>query len=123
LGHFAALDDHVPPTILGGFQEAPMADKEPENALTLVLIARIPPSGVEAFQAYEDQVLPLLNEHGGRLQRRLRNEPGTVELHIVSFPSEAALQNYRSDPRRAAATHLLERSSATQERFSLRDVE
>jgi hypothetical protein len=95
---------------------------ENENALTFVLIARIPPEGVEAYQAYEDQVLPVLAEHGGRLQRRLRNETGTLEVHIISYPSDAVCQSYRSDPRRAAATHLLETSLAKVELLSLRDV-
>ena len=63
---------------------------ENQSALTFVLIARIPSNGVEAYRTYEDQVLPLLNEHGGRLQRRLRNELGTLELHIISFPSDVA---------------------------------
>jgi hypothetical protein len=94
---------------------------ENENAPTFVLIARIPPDGVEAFRAYEDQVLPLLAEHGGRLERRLRDETGTL-VHIVSYPSDAACQSYRSDPRRAAATHLLETSLARTELLSLRDV-
>jgi hypothetical protein len=93
-----------------------------DDTLTFVLIARIPPEGVEAFRAYEDQVLPLMNEHGGQLQRRLRNEAGTVELHIVSFPSDIAHQKYRSDPRRTAAALLLERSSAKLELLPLRDV-
>jgi hypothetical protein len=96
---------------------------EKDDALTSVLIARIPPDGVEAFQAYEDRVLPLLNEHGGRLQRRLRNGAGTIELHIVSFPSDIAFKRYRSDPRRTAALPLLECSAATLERLSLRDVQ
>jgi uncharacterized protein (DUF1330 family) len=95
---------------------------ENENALTFVLIARIPPAGVEAFRAYEDQVLPLLNEYGGRLQRRLRNEAGTLEVHIIGFPSDMAFQKYRRDPRRTAAAHLLEASSAELELLSLRDV-
>jgi hypothetical protein len=98
-----------------------MPNKE-DDALTLVLIARIPPDGVKAFQAYEDRVLPLLNEHGGRLQRRLRNDVGTIELHLISFPSDIAFEKYRSDPRRTAAAPLLKRSSATFERLSLRDV-
>jgi uncharacterized protein (DUF1330 family) len=98
-----------------------MSDQN-KDALTLVLIARIPPEGVAAFQAYEDQVLPLLGDYGGRLLRRLRNEAGTVEMHILGFPSEADLQKYRADPRREAAAPLLERSSATFERLSLRDV-
>ena len=103
-----------------------MGDKEigdkKDDALTFVLIARIPPEGVEAFRAYEDQVLPVLSEHGGRLQRRLRNELGTVELHILSYPSDAAHQKYRGDPRRTAAAPLLDSSAAKLELLSLRDV-
>ena len=95
---------------------------ENKNVSTFVLIARIPCNGVDAFRAYEDQVLPLLKEHGGRLERRLRNELGTLELHIVSFPSDVAFQKYRSDPRRTAAARLLEASSAKLELLSLRDV-
>jgi hypothetical protein len=95
---------------------------ENENVVTFVLIARIPPDGVKAFRAYEDRVLPLLNEHGGRLQRRLRNEAGTLELHIISFSSYAAFEKYRGDPRRTTATELLETSSAKLELLSLRDV-
>src|SRR5437870_6381294 len=95
---------------------------ENEDVLTFAVIARIPSDGVEAFRMYEDRVLPLLNEHGGRLQRRLQNEPGTVELHIVSFPSDVAFQKYRSDPRRTAAAPLLESSSAELELLSFRDV-
>ncbi len=35
---------------------------------------------------------------------RLRNEAGTVEVHILGFPSErGSLQKYRADPRREAA--------------------
>jgi uncharacterized protein (DUF1330 family) len=95
---------------------------ENEDAVTFVLIARIPPEGVEAYQAYEDHVLPLMAEHGGRLERRLRNESGTVEVHIIGYPSNMARETYRNDPRRAAAAHLLETSLATIELLSLRDV-
>ena len=52
-----------------------------DRALLLALTARIPPAGIAAFQAYEAQVLPLLGMHGGSLQRRLRNDDGTVEVH------------------------------------------
>ena len=93
-----------------------------DKALTFVVIARIPPHGVLAFQAYEAAVLPLLAEHGGRLERRLRDDGGTLEVHIVSYPSEAAAQAYRGDTRRAAAAHLLASSSAKVELLALRDV-
>jgi hypothetical protein len=92
------------------------------NRVTRVLIARIPAEGVGDFLAYEDAVLPLLPEFNGRLERRLRNRDGTVEMHIVSFASEADFQNYRNDPRRTAQASLLKKSSAMLERFSMTNV-
>jgi len=90
--------------------------------ITFALIARIPAEGVADFRAYEDAVLPLLPEFGGRLERRLRNADGTIEMHIVSFASEVDFQNYRNDPRRAAQTALLERSSARLELLPMTDA-
>ena len=81
------------------------------NLVTSVLIVRIPTEGIENFRAYEDAVLPLLPEFNGRLERRLRNQDGTIEIHIVSFASDADRQNYRNDPRRMAQAWLLEKSS------------
>lgn len=86
------------------------------------MIARIPLDGIAAFRAYEDRVVPSLADHGGRLERRLWNGDGTVEVHIVHFPSAVAFENYRSDPRRAAAGHLLDTSSAKIELISVSDV-
>ena len=92
------------------------------NRVTVVLIARIPAEGIADFRAYEDAVLPLLPEFNGRLERRLRNRDGTVEMHIVSFASEADFQNYRNDPRRTAQAWLLEKSSAIRESLPMTDV-
>ena len=92
------------------------------NLLTFVLIARIPEEGIEDFRAYEDAVLPLLSEFNGRLERRLRNPDGTMEVHIVSFASEADFQNYRNDPRRMAQAWLLEKSSAKLELLRMANV-
>ena len=92
------------------------------NLVTIVLIARIPPEGIADFRAYEDAVLPLLPEYNGRLERRLRNQDGTVEMHIVSFASNADFQNYRNDPRRTAQASLLEKSSAILERLLMTNV-
>lgn len=91
--------------------------------LVLALIARVPPEGIAAFQAYEDAVLPLLEEHGGTLERRLRNAEGTVELHVVRFASRASLDQFRADPRRQAAAPLLQQSEAAIEVMELHDVE
>lgn len=94
-----------------------------DDGLTLVLTARIPSAGVAAFQAYEAQVLPLLAEHGGNLQRRLRNADGTLEVHLVRFSAAAGLNSFRTDPRRASATHLLTESGATTELAIVEDVD
>ncbi|SFO53697.1 hypothetical protein SAMN05216330_103508 [Bradyrhizobium sp. Ghvi] len=90
--------------------------------ITFALIVRIPAEGVADFRAYEDAVLALLPEFNGRLERRLRNSDGTMEVHIVSFASEAAFQSYRNDPRRTAQAWLLERSSAKLELLPMMDV-
>ena len=92
------------------------------DLVTLVLIVRIPREGIADFRAYEDAVLPLLPEFNGRLERRLRNPEGTIEMHIVSFASEADFQNYRNDPRRTAQAWLLERSAAKLELLPMANV-
>lgn len=92
------------------------------NPVTFVLIFRIPPKGVEDFRAYEEAVLPLLPEFNGRLERRLRSPDGTVEMHIVSYASDADRQKYRNDPRRAAQAWLLEKSSAKVELLPMANV-
>jgi hypothetical protein len=92
------------------------------DLVTFVLIARIPADGIEDFRAYEDAVLPLLPEFSGRLERRLRNADGTIEMHITSFASAADFQNYRNDPRRTAQAWLLEKSSAKLELLPMANV-
>lgn len=92
------------------------------NLVTFVLMARIPTEGIDDFRAYEDAVLPLLPEFNGRLQHRLRNADGTIEVHIVTFASEADHQNYRNDPRRTAQSWLLEKSSAKLELLPMAGV-
>ncbi len=93
------------------------------SAITLAVVARVPPAGIADFQAYEDAVLPLLGEHGGRLERRLRNEAATLEVHIVRFSSAAGFEAYRGDPRRQAAAAILERSGAAIEATPVTDVD
>ena len=92
------------------------------NPVTFVLIFRIPTEGVEDFRAYEEAVLPLLPEFNGRLERRLRNPDGTVEVHIVSFASDVDFLNYRKDPRRLAHAWLLEKSSTKLELLPMANV-
>jgi nicotinic acid phosphoribosyltransferase len=78
------------------------------DRLTLVVVVEVPADGVEAFQRYEAAVLPLLEEHDGRLERRLRTEDGLSEVHVLSFGSRSAYQAYVADPARAAHRALLD---------------
>ncbi|WP_448319361.1 hypothetical protein [Streptomyces sp. CO7] len=90
--------------------------------VTYLMLARLPEGGVGAFDAYESAVLPLLAEYGGRLERRMRTMDDRLEAHLVSFPTEDALDAYRADPRRAAAAPLLESSGAEVQLLAVRDV-
>ncbi|MFI2762376.1 hypothetical protein ACH5A3_26490 [Streptomyces echinatus] len=67
-------------------------------------------------------MLPLLAEHGGRLERRLRALDDRTEAHLLSFPSDEHVAAYRADPRRCAAAPLLESSEAAIELLAVRDV-
>jgi hypothetical protein len=58
---------------------------------------------LEVFEAYEATVLPLVANHGGRLELRVRALDGLSETHLLYFPSEQAFEAYRTDPARVAA--------------------
>jgi hypothetical protein len=90
--------------------------------MLLTAIARIPPDGVPDYLAYEDRVLPLLAEHGATLERRLRTADGTMEVHVVRLPSQAAVEAFMGDPRRDEHRPLLEASGATMEVLRMDDV-
>jgi hypothetical protein len=90
--------------------------------LTIVMVADIP-SGAEAgFQAYESAVLPLLQRHGGRLERRLRTDDALTEVHIVSFASEEGFQSYLADEGRQTHKGLLDDLDVTQRVLLVQDV-
>jgi GNAT superfamily N-acetyltransferase len=55
-----------------------------------------------AGHLYEDSVLPLLSDHHGRLEQRLRSADATSEVHLISFSSRAGYESYLADPRRLA---------------------
>ena len=93
------------------------------SGLKLAVIARVPSAGVADFQGYEARVLPLLAEHGGVLERRLRNSDGTVELHVLRFADRGSLDAYRADQRRLEAAPQLQRSGAAMEAVEVFDVD
>jgi hypothetical protein len=92
------------------------------DRLLLVQIVRIPADGIDAFQLFESRVLPLLAAHGGMLERRMRSADGQIEIHVISFPSAAALDQYRNDPERVRHLPLLEQSGAVAQLVEVTDV-
>jgi uncharacterized protein (DUF1330 family) len=61
--------------------------------------------------AFEDEVLALLSEHGGRLVSRHvvleRDDGDPLEVQVIEMPDEEALAEYMHDPMRVrlARTH------------------
>jgi uncharacterized protein (DUF1330 family) len=73
------------------------------------------------FDQFENQVLPLLGRHLGRLLYRIRPSaeafllsegPRPYEVHLVEFPSAEAFRSYANDPERLA--HIALRDSSVE---------
>lgn len=74
----------------------------------------------EALVAYEDQVLPMLADHGIELLERVRSDGADghpLEVQLYRVPSRAALDGYIADPRRLALADERERVIARTELF------
>ncbi len=71
--------------------------------------------------AYEDKVLTLVPDHGGRVVQRFRTQPGSgpltqpFEVHVIEFPSEASLDAYLTDDRRTTLAQSRDRAIARTE--------
>jgi uncharacterized protein (DUF1330 family) len=92
------------------------------DEITFALLVHVPVTGIERFEEYERLVMPLLDEHGGHLERRLRSPDRLIEVHIVRFESREAFAGYREDPRRAEQAHLLSESGAAIELLEVVDA-
>lgn len=58
-----------------------------------------------AFEAFEREAAQVMARHDGRIDCaiRLKAAPSApFEMHVVSFPDEAAFEAYGADPERAA---------------------
>ena len=85
-----------------------------DQRVTVVAVVDVPPEAVGPFQRYEDLVLPLLDRHRGRLERRLRSPDGRTEVHVLSFPTDGDYRRYVADPDRSAHRSLLSGVPVTQ---------
>jgi uncharacterized protein (DUF1330 family) len=73
--------------------------------LTLCVLLWARPGADDALVAYEDQVLGLVSEHGGRVLQRARSSGAggqPLEIQLIEFPSARALEAYMTDERRTS---------------------
>jgi antibiotic biosynthesis monooxygenase (ABM) superfamily enzyme len=72
----------------------------------LVISLWVHPGQEAAFEAFEREAARLMARHGGRIDQAVRIARGQGEapheIHVVSFPDEAAYQAYGADPYTAA---------------------
>jgi uncharacterized protein (DUF1330 family) len=76
---------------------------EPSIRLCVLLWAR--PGADAALVDYEDRVLELIADHGARVLQRARTDGADgapLEIQILEYPSQAALDGYMADARRVA---------------------
>jgi uncharacterized protein (DUF1330 family) len=90
----------------------------PTTPVTLCVTLTAKPGAAALLVEYEDQVLGLLPAHGGRVVQRVRaldasSDP--LEIQVVEFPSEDALERYLQDPARVALSDLRDRAIARTE--------
>jgi uncharacterized protein (DUF1330 family) len=83
--------------------------------VTLCVLLWARPGAADALVAYEDAVLPLVAAHGGRVRERVRTDgadDAPLEIHVLEFPSDGALDAYMTDPQRQALTGARDRAIA-----------
>jgi uncharacterized protein (DUF1330 family) len=84
-------------------------------SLTLCVLLWARPGADEALIAYEDRVLGLVAEHGGRVLQRARSsgvDGQPLEIQLIEFPSAADLDAYMTDERRTFLAGARDRAIA-----------
>ena len=85
---------------------------------TLCVLLWAHPGAEAALAAYEDTVLRLVPDHGGRVVLRARSSGADgqpAEIQVIEFPSATALDAYMGDPRRTALAADRDRAVARTE--------
>jgi hypothetical protein len=87
-------------------------------SLTMCVLLWAQPGAEDDLIAYEDRVLSLIPEHGGRVRQRARGSGAAgqpLEIQILEFPAAPALDAYMSDDRRQALAGERDRAVARTE--------
>ena len=86
--------------------------------VSLVVSLWIKGNDVAGFEAFERAAAEIMSIHGGNVEQVVRCsgvEGSPFEVHIVTFPSARALQEYHDDPRLVELRPLRERVIARTE--------
>jgi uncharacterized protein (DUF1330 family) len=94
----------MPPTTPEPERPEPTA---PDEAFTIAFVGFADAEHADAASAFEDEVLPLLADHGARVVyrgRRAAHEDAALplEVHLLWFPHRRSFAAYLADERRQA---------------------
>jgi uncharacterized protein (DUF1330 family) len=84
-------------------------------SLTMCVLLWAHPGAEGDLVAYEDRVLSLVPEHGGRVLQRARSNGADgqpLEIQLLEFPSASALAGYMDDGRRVSLADDRDRAVA-----------
>ncbi len=73
--------------------------------MTLCVLLWATPGREAALVTYEDTVLAIVAEHGGRVLQRVRGDGSDgqpFEVQLIAFSSQAGYDSYLTDDRRSA---------------------
>jgi uncharacterized protein (DUF1330 family) len=96
------------------------ANGMPETPVVNCVLLWARPRMEAALSAYEDKVLRLVAEHGGRVLERGTVLPGSQ--YGGEMPSEASLDAYMNDPRRLAMAGERDAAIARTDVFRIQPV-
>lgn len=96
--------------------------ESPHGELLLVAIVEMAPGDAEAGQRYEDEVLDLLDRHGGTVERRMRGTDSATEVHLIRFRSRAGYESFMVDPHRLQLRGKLGDAAPTTRVLEVRDL-
>lgn len=94
-------------------------------SLTFYVLLWAHPGAEDSLVAYEDRVLCLVADHGGKVLQRARSdgaEGRPLEIQLFEFPSTEALDAYMADPRRTALASERDRAIARTEIINVQMV-
>ncbi|MEY8015394.1 DUF1330 domain-containing protein [Mycobacterium servetii] len=94
-------------------------------SLTFYVLLWAHPGAEQALIAYEDTVLGLVPQHGGRVVQRSRSdgaEGRPLEIQLFEFPSTESFDAYMHDPRRTALATERDHSIAKTEMINVEVV-